>query len=61
MTSLDTTMQDQGYAMDEALVEPRWLQEHLHDSALRLVEVDVSPVAYDEGHIEGGCPGSRGI
>ena len=37
----------------EVLVEPRWLEEHLHDPALRLVEVDVSPVAYDRGHIEG--------
>jgi thiosulfate/3-mercaptopyruvate sulfurtransferase len=53
MTSQDTTMLDPGYATDEILVEPRWLQEHLHDPALRLVEVDVSPVAYDAGHIEG--------
>jgi len=34
-------------------VEPGWLEEHLYDPALRLVEVDVSPVAYDRGHIEG--------
>jgi thiosulfate/3-mercaptopyruvate sulfurtransferase len=34
-------------------VEPAWLEEHLHDPALRVVEVDVSPVAYDRGHIEG--------
>jgi thiosulfate/3-mercaptopyruvate sulfurtransferase len=53
MFSIDTTMTDQGYAFDEVLVEPRWLQEHLLDPALRLVEVDVNPVAYDEGHIEG--------
>ena len=37
----------------DVLVEPGWLEEHLHDPALRLVEVDVSPVAYDKGHIEG--------
>jgi thiosulfate/3-mercaptopyruvate sulfurtransferase len=53
MVSVDTTMRDQGYAADEVLVTARWLQEHLHDPALRLVEVDVSPVAYDQGHIEG--------
>jgi thiosulfate/3-mercaptopyruvate sulfurtransferase len=34
-------------------VAPEWLEEHLHDPSLRLVEVDVSPVAYDKGHIEG--------
>ena len=35
------------------LVEPQWLEEHLHDPLLRLVEVDVSPASYDNGHIEG--------
>ena len=35
------------------LVTPEWLEEHLHDPALRVVEVDVSPAAYDAGHIEG--------
>jgi thiosulfate/3-mercaptopyruvate sulfurtransferase len=53
MVSIDTTMPDQRYPAGEILVEPRWLQEHLHDPALRLVEVDVSPAAYDAGHIEG--------
>jgi thiosulfate/3-mercaptopyruvate sulfurtransferase len=43
----------EGYARDDVLVEPEWLEEHLHDPDLRLVEVDVSPAAYDEGHIEG--------
>jgi thiosulfate/3-mercaptopyruvate sulfurtransferase len=42
-----------GYARDDVLVEPAWLQEHLHDPGLRLVEVDVSPARYDDGHIEG--------
>jgi thiosulfate/3-mercaptopyruvate sulfurtransferase len=43
----------EGYARGDVLVEPRWLAEHLHDPELRLVEVDVSPISYDEGHIEG--------
>jgi thiosulfate/3-mercaptopyruvate sulfurtransferase len=43
----------QGYARSEVLVAPQWLDEHLHDPALRVVEVDVSPAAYDAGHIEG--------
>ena len=35
------------------LVGPQWLEPRLHDPAVRVVEVDVSPAAYDEGHIEG--------
>jgi len=53
MTAVDTATQSQWQAVDDVLVEPQWLQEHLHDPGLRLVEVDVSPAAYDEGHIEG--------
>jgi thiosulfate/3-mercaptopyruvate sulfurtransferase len=37
----------------EVLVEPRWLEEHLDDRTLRVVEVDVSPVGYQEWHIDG--------
>jgi thiosulfate/3-mercaptopyruvate sulfurtransferase len=53
MAVMDRTIQSQRYALDDMLVEPQWLQEHLHDPGLRVVEVDVSRVAYDEGHIEG--------
>ena len=42
-----------GSAKGDALVEPQWLSEHLHDAELQVVEVDVSPAAYDEGHIDG--------
>jgi thiosulfate/3-mercaptopyruvate sulfurtransferase len=35
------------------LVEPDWLAAHLHDPDLRVVEVDVSAVAYDDWHIDG--------
>ncbi|HLG69094.1 MAG TPA: rhodanese-like domain-containing protein [Chloroflexota bacterium] len=34
------------------LAAPQWLQDHLYDPGLRLVEVDVSPKSYDEWHIE---------
>ena len=40
-------------AHDGVLVEPEWLEAHLGDPTLRVIEVDVSPVAYDEGHIDG--------
>jgi thiosulfate/3-mercaptopyruvate sulfurtransferase len=35
------------------LVEPEWLQAHLHDPNVRVVEVDVSASAYDDWHIDG--------
>jgi thiosulfate/3-mercaptopyruvate sulfurtransferase len=35
------------------LVSAEWLQAHLHDPAIRVVEVDVSRLAYDEWHIDG--------
>jgi thiosulfate/3-mercaptopyruvate sulfurtransferase len=54
MTTLDAEAAEHtGYARDDVLVEPGWLEEHLHDPGLRVVEIDVSPAAYDEGHIEG--------
>jgi thiosulfate/3-mercaptopyruvate sulfurtransferase len=43
---------DQGPA-DDVLVSADWLETHLHDPAVRVVEVDVSRLAYDEWHIEG--------
>ena len=45
--------QRMGETIYDALVEPQWLEGHLHDPQLRLVEVDVSNAAYDDGHIEG--------
>jgi thiosulfate/3-mercaptopyruvate sulfurtransferase len=53
MTAETHTSQDAGHARSDALVGPQWLEEHLHDPGLRVVEVDVSPAAYDMGHIDG--------
>jgi thiosulfate/3-mercaptopyruvate sulfurtransferase len=53
MTAVDATVQSQWQALDDVLGGPHWLHKHLHDPGLRLIEVDVSPAAYDEGHIEG--------
>jgi len=36
-----------------SLVDPAWLTRHLGDPGVRVVEVDVSSTAYDEGHVEG--------
>jgi thiosulfate/3-mercaptopyruvate sulfurtransferase len=40
------------YAKD-ALVEPEWLEQHLSDDSIRIVEVDENPQLYAEGHIPG--------
>jgi len=38
---------------DGVLVDPGWLAGHLNDPGLRVVEVDVSPAAYNNWHIDG--------
>jgi len=38
---------------DQVLVDPEWLQARLCDPRVRVVEVDVSPAAYDNWHIDG--------
>jgi thiosulfate/3-mercaptopyruvate sulfurtransferase len=41
-----------GYAK-EVLVETQWVQDHLGDPGLRVVEVDENPALYAEAHIPG--------
>ncbi len=38
------------YAKD-VLVEPEWLEQHLDDEGIRIVEVDENPALYAEAHI----------
>jgi thiosulfate/3-mercaptopyruvate sulfurtransferase len=40
------------YAKD-VLVDADWLQEHLNDESIRIVEVDENPALYAEAHIPG--------
>ena len=40
------------YAND-VLVEPEWLEQHLNDDSIRIVEVDENPGLYREAHIPG--------
>ena len=42
-----------GYANPETLVETDWLEEHLGDPNLRVIEVDEDTTAYEKGHING--------
>ncbi len=54
MSMLQTNASTHGlHAGCGALVEPGWLAAHLGDPDLRVVEVDVSPAAYDDWHIDG--------
>src|SRR6185503_11706568 len=41
------------YAHPEALVSTDWVQQHLNDPKVKLVEVDVDTTSYDKGHIKG--------
>jgi thiosulfate/3-mercaptopyruvate sulfurtransferase len=50
-----TMIDHNGYARPESLVSTAWVAEHLHDPALRLVEVDVDTAAYAGGHIDGAA------
>ncbi|HEX3317064.1 MAG TPA: rhodanese-like domain-containing protein, partial [Solirubrobacteraceae bacterium] len=38
---------------NEVLVDPQWLEEHLDDDSIRIVEVDENPALYAEAHIPG--------
>jgi thiosulfate/3-mercaptopyruvate sulfurtransferase len=42
-----------GYATPDALVETDWLEEHVKDPGIRVIEVDEDTEAYEKGHIDG--------
>ena len=41
------------YAHPEALVETEWLEQHLNDSDIRIVESNEDQLLYPSGHIPG--------
>ncbi len=45
--------ENKGYAHPEALVDADWVEAHLKDLKVRLIEVDVDTSAYEQGHIPG--------
>ncbi len=45
--------ENKGYVHPEGLVDADWVQAHLNDPKVRLIEVDVDTKAYDQGHIPG--------
>jgi thiosulfate/3-mercaptopyruvate sulfurtransferase len=42
-----------GYARPDVLVETDWLEQHLGDDTIRVIEVDEDTTAYEKGHIPG--------
>src|SRR3954462_4028076 len=42
-----------GYAHPEMLVSTQWVQEHLNDPNMRIVEADEDVLLYEQGHIPG--------
>ncbi|GAA5334691.1 MULTISPECIES: sulfurtransferase [Thermus] len=42
-----------GYAHPEVLVSTQWVQEHLEDPGVRILEVDEDILLYETGHIPG--------
>ena len=47
------TADDSRTTRQQVLVDQRWLAAHLDDPQVRVVEVDVSPAAYNDWHIDG--------
>jgi len=45
--------ENNSYRHPEALVDAEWVQAHLTDPTVRLIEVDVDTTAYEQGHIPG--------
>ena len=48
-----SSIENKGYARPEVLVDADWVAQHLNESTIKLVEVDVDTNAYSEGHIAG--------
>ncbi len=46
-------VQSKAYVHPEVLVDADWVQAHLQDPNVRLIEVDVDTKAYSQGHIPG--------
>ena len=56
-TTRDTTNQTEskfaGYARPDALVSTQWVENHLNDPNIRVVESDEDILLYEQGHVPG--------
>jgi thiosulfate/3-mercaptopyruvate sulfurtransferase len=50
---VDESTRQSGYARPEVLVSTQWVEEHLDDPNLRIVESDEDVLLYEQGHIPG--------
>ncbi|HEX9038320.1 MAG TPA: sulfurtransferase [Ktedonobacterales bacterium] len=51
MAEAETALTPQGYAHPEVLVDTAWVESHLDDPAVRIIEADEDPLLYEIGHI----------
>ncbi len=51
MAETETATGPQGYAHPEVLVDTAWVETHLDDPAVRVIEADEDPLLYEIGHI----------
>ncbi|HKU11357.1 MAG TPA: sulfurtransferase [Sinomonas sp.] len=52
-TSRTVAEESEAVARSRVLVDPQWLDRHLQDPKVRVVEVDVGPASYNDWHIPG--------
>lgn len=52
-TSRSLADESEAVVRSRVLVDPQWLDRHLRDPKVRVVEVDVGPAAYNDWHIPG--------
>src|SRR5690348_13888221 len=45
--------ENKGSIHPQALVDVEWLQDHLTDPMVRVIDVDVDATTYEQGHIPG--------
>jgi len=48
-----TPISERGYAKPDVLVSTEWVQEHLNDPKVRLIESNEDTLLYSSGHIPG--------
>jgi thiosulfate/3-mercaptopyruvate sulfurtransferase len=51
MTETETAASLEGYAHPEVLVDTAWVEAHLDDPTVRIIEADEDPLLYEIGHI----------
>jgi thiosulfate/3-mercaptopyruvate sulfurtransferase len=53
ITTVTKAQSTPGLGGAEALADPQWLEDHLGDPDVQVIEVDVSPAKYQDGHVDG--------